>query len=85
MLASRGRITPKATSPNWLERALSESRCVEAPVNFAVASEASRIRLPQNDLADVLLAATASVWDLTLITSDEQLLGCSWLRTLADD
>jgi predicted nucleic acid-binding protein len=54
----------------------------EAPFTFAVARDASRIELPQSDLGDIFLAATALVFDLTLVTADSQLLACSWLRTL---
>jgi predicted nucleic acid-binding protein len=57
----------------------------EAPFNFAVAAEASRIQLPQMDLGDVFLVATATVFDLTLVTADAQLLGCAWLKTLANE
>jgi len=57
----------------------------EAPFNFAVAAEASRIQLPQMDLGDVFLAATANVFDLTLVTADAQLLDCAWLKTLANE
>jgi len=56
----------------------------EAPFSFAVAAEAAGIELPQSDLGDVFLAATASVYDLVLVTSDLQLLGCSWLKTLSN-
>jgi predicted nucleic acid-binding protein len=58
---------------------------LEAPFSFAVAAEASRIELPQADLGDLFLAATASVFDLTLVTADAQLKGCTWLKTLAND
>jgi len=57
----------------------------EAPFNFAVAAETTRIQLPQADLGDVFLAATASVFDLTLVTADSRLTSCSWLKTLAND
>jgi len=32
----------------------------------------------------VFLAATPSVYDLVLVTSDLQFLGCSWLKTLSN-
>jgi hypothetical protein len=47
-----------------------------------VAAAASKIDLPQADVGDLFLAATASVFDLTLVTSDAQLLECSWLNTM---
>ena len=69
----------------WLDRALVQSLLREAPLNFAVAAEAAAIELPQSDLGDVFLAATARVLGLTLVTSDTQLLACPWLKTLAND
>jgi PIN domain nuclease of toxin-antitoxin system len=56
----------------------------EAPLTFEVGQEAASIRLPQSDPGDVFLAATARVFDLTLVTADPQLLACSWLKTLAN-
>jgi PIN domain nuclease of toxin-antitoxin system len=53
----------------------------EAPLNIAVATEAVNIKLPQNDLGDLFLAATALAFDLTLVTEDSQLLACKWLKT----
>jgi predicted nucleic acid-binding protein len=50
-----------------------------------VATEASRIVLPQPDPGDLFIAATAAVFDLTLITADEQLLACPWFKTLSND
>jgi len=47
-----------------------------------VASSVSE-RSPQ-DPADRILAATAQVLDLTLVTADERLLGLGNIRTLAN-
>ena len=70
--------------PKWLEDSLSQLPIQEAPFNFEVAAEAGRIVLPQPDIGDVFIAATACAFDLTLVTSDTQLLECSWLKTLAN-
>ena len=56
----------------------------EAPFDFLIAAESSRIQLPQPDIGDTFLAATASALGLTLVTADTQLLGCAWLKTLAN-
>ena len=69
----------------WLEQPLIRMPVQEAPLNFAVATEASRIHLPQPDPGDLFLAATASVFGMTLVTADPQLLQCRWLKTLAND
>lgn len=70
---------------SWLDDVLAQVPLREAPFTFAVAANASRIELPQSDLGDIFLAATAQVFDLTLVTTDSQLLACSWLKTLPND
>ena len=69
----------------WLDEVFSRMPLREAPFNLAVAAEACRIELPQPDLGDLFLAATASVFSLTLVTADSQLLQCGWLDTLGND
>ena len=44
------------------------------PVNHEVAIESERIDLAHQDPADRFLAATAVVFDLTLVTADDRLL-----------
>ena len=80
---SRGpRLRLEPSFPEWLRDVRGRVPIQEVPVDFAVALEAAAIRLPQNDLGDKFLAATALVHDLTLVTSDEQLLSANWLKTL---
>ena len=81
----RGRLRTRASFPEWIEQALAQTPVLEAPFHFVVAAEASRIELPQNDVGDVFLAATAVVLDLTLATADVQLLECRWLKTIPND
>ena len=76
------RLRIKQSFPEWLDQVFSRIPLLEAPFNFAVAVEASRIELPQADLGDLFLAATASVFGLILVTADSQLLECAWLKTL---
>jgi PIN domain nuclease of toxin-antitoxin system len=79
----RLRVTPSFSE--WLDGVLARVPFREAPFNFAVAAAAAQIEIPQSDLGDIFLAATASTFDLTLVTADPQLLACSWLKTLAND
>ena len=79
------RLRLKQSFPEWLDQMFARVPLQEAPFNFAVAAEASRIELPQADLGDLFLAATASVFGLTLVTADAQLLQCAWLDTLANE
>ena len=83
-LVLRGKLRLKQSFPEWIEAVFEQTPLREAAFNFAVAVEASRIQLPQPDLGDLFLAATALVFDLTLVTADTQLIGCSWLKTLAN-
>ena len=84
-LERRKRLRIRKSFAEWLEQVFLQVPLLEAPFNFAVAAEASRIELPQADLGDLFLAATASVFGLTLVTADSQLTGCVWLKTLAND
>ncbi len=49
----------------------------EAALTHAVAAESRKIELHHPDPADRFLAATAKVYDLTLVTADERLLESS--------
>jgi PIN domain nuclease of toxin-antitoxin system len=84
-LERRQRLRVRPTFPEWLNEVFAQVPVREAPFTFAVATAASRIELPQADLGDLFLAATATACDLTLVTSDSQLLACSWLKTLSND
>ena len=81
-LVRRKRLRIRQDFAQWLDEVMAQVPLREAPFTFAVAREASRIELPQSDLGDIFLAATALALDLTLVTSDFQLLACSWLKTL---
>jgi PIN domain nuclease of toxin-antitoxin system len=85
VLAQRGRLRTRRSFREWLKEISMRVPLQEAPFNLAVAAEAAGIRLPQSDLGDVFLAATANVFGLTLVTADEQLIECAWLKTLANE
>jgi PIN domain nuclease of toxin-antitoxin system len=84
-LIRRKRLRVRQGFAPWLDEVMAQVPLREAPFTFAVAADAARIDLPQSDLGDIFLAATALVFDLTLATSDSQLLACSWLKTLPND
>lgn len=83
-LEKRGKLRFKGGFDAWLDGAQRLVPAMEASLTFEVAREASRIRLPESDIGDTFLAATASVFGLTLVTADSQLLSCRWLKTLAN-
>jgi PIN domain nuclease of toxin-antitoxin system len=83
-LERKGRLKINPNITESLDRMLNRVPVREAPFNFAVASQACRIHLPQGDSGDVLLAATALVFGLTLVTQDGQFIDCTWLKTLSN-
>jgi len=86
LLAERGRVRVKdgTAPPDWVEAALSRAPIHEAPLNREVAVRSRSVRLDHEDPADRFLAATADVYELTLVTADERLLRGKGFRTLAN-
>ena len=76
-----GRFEIDENLTEWLARATAGTR--EAPLTHEIALVARQLPLHQ-DPADRILAATAEVLDLTLVTADERLLGLGTIRTMAN-
>ena len=74
VLTQKGRLTLDRPAEEWIDLALAAAPAHEAQLTFQVALESQRVELPHRDPADRFLAATARVFDLTLVTADEQLL-----------
>jgi PIN domain nuclease of toxin-antitoxin system len=77
MLVERGRIVLAERAEPWVRRVIEEVGLIEAPLNKEVALLSRTVRLEHQDPADRFLAATAVVYDLTLVTADDRLLRCS--------
>jgi PIN domain nuclease of toxin-antitoxin system len=77
----KGRFEIDVNLTEWLARATAGTR--EAPLTHEIALVARQLPLHQ-DPADRILAATAEVLDLTLVTADERLLGLGTIRTMAN-
>ncbi|MGO9114145.1 MAG: type II toxin-antitoxin system VapC family toxin [Thermoguttaceae bacterium] len=77
----KGRFEIDGNLTEWLGRATAGTR--EAPLTHEIALVARQLPLHQ-DPADRILAATAEVLDLTLVTADERLLGLGTIRTMAN-
>jgi len=84
-LSQRRRLRHKGTFQEWLDAAFQSLPLQEAPFNFAVAREATQIQLPQPDIGDLLLAATAIAFGHTLVTTGAQLLAHPAIKTLRAD
>jgi PIN domain nuclease of toxin-antitoxin system len=76
LLLEHGRITvPGNPAPaTWVEMALSARPIREAQLTRAVAMRSRSITMQTSDPADRFLAATASVYSLTLVTEDARIL-----------
>jgi len=82
ILAEKGRIQFKRDPLDWVREALSRVQCREATLNYEVAIRSRLVELDHPDPADRFIVATAAVYDLTLVTSDDRLLGCSGISLL---
>ena len=82
ILAEKRRLKLDRPVEEWIDRALAAAPVHEAQLTFRVALESQRIELPHRDPADRFLAASARVYDLTLVTADEGLLTLSSIAVL---
>lgn len=84
LLAARGRVAVRGEPAAWVAEALRRVPLHEAPLTHEVALAAAALELPHRDPADRFLAATAAVFELTLVTADERLLAALGVSTLAN-
>jgi PIN domain nuclease of toxin-antitoxin system len=73
-LCQKNKLTLHPNPQAWIAHALDAVPMREAPITYQVAQETARVQLPHRDPADRFLVATARVFDLTLVTADQQLL-----------
>lgn len=85
MLAERGRVTLEPDAATWARRVYQTVPFREAPLNHEVAIQSRAIDLGHQDPADRFLAATALVYDLTLVTADARLLRSRQVSSLANN
>lgn len=74
VLAEKGRVALTPDPSTWLRKVIAEVGFLEARLNHEVALLSRRLTLDHADPADRFLAATAAVYELTLVTADERLL-----------
>jgi len=84
LLVEKGRVVIDGDPEDWIETAWSRAPIREAPINREVALRSRSVRVPHQDPADRFLAATAEVYDLTLVTDDRHLLRGKGYQTLAN-
>ena len=78
----RFRVEPDVST--WVEKSRSDLQLIEAPLTIDVALAIPSINFRHGDPADHFLAASAKVFDLTLITADDHLLNLRDIRVLAN-
>jgi PIN domain nuclease of toxin-antitoxin system len=80
MLAEKKKIVLPAKPTDWVREVFSRVPFKEAVLNHEVALQSRKLRLGHQDPADRFIAASALVYDLTLITSDKRLLGLTDIK-----
>lgn len=82
ILVEKRRVVLDLDAAAWIRRVLARVPFKEAPLNHEVALKSGSLSLAHQDPADRFLAATALVYDLTLVTADERLLHSKELHVL---
>lgn len=82
MLAEKGRITIGSDIEKAVRDLFHEIPFKEAPINQEVAIQSRIVNLPHQDPADRFLAATAMVYDLTLVTADARIIDAEAVSVL---
>jgi PIN domain nuclease of toxin-antitoxin system len=80
-LHHKGKVILHGDPMEWVERASAGTK--EAPFTSEVSVSTRQFPFDW-DPADRILAATALLFDLTLVTADERLLGLGNIKTLAN-
>ena len=83
-LCQKNRLTLNPNPQAWISKCMDAVPMREAPITYQVAQETARVQLPHRDPADRFLVASARVFDLTLVTADEQLLKSRQVSVLAN-
>ena len=74
ILAEKGRVELDDKPVAWMQNVLNSMPLKEAALNHEIAMQSRLINLPHQDPADRFIAASAAVYDLILVTSDNYLI-----------
>ena len=83
LLAEKGRISLGPDIEKSVREIFRKIPLNEAPLNQEVAIQSRFVRLPHQDPADRFLAATAIVYDFTLVTADSRIISATDVPVLA--
>jgi PIN domain nuclease of toxin-antitoxin system len=84
LLSRKRRLNMPPDIPTWVAKTMEDLQLTEAPLTVEVALAIPSISFSHGDPADHFLAASAKVFDLTLVTSDEHLMHLPGIRVLAN-
>jgi PIN domain nuclease of toxin-antitoxin system len=82
LLCDKGRMQLEGGPEAWVQKVTALLPLREAPLTHEIALATRAIRLPHSDPADRLLAATALIHGLTLVTADRNLAGSKQISIL---
>lgn len=82
LLHGAGRLGGGTDARDWLDRASAALPVRDLPINRDIAFRSRIIDLPHQDPADRIIAATAAVNELILVSADRQLLESTEIETL---
>jgi PIN domain nuclease of toxin-antitoxin system len=82
LLIERGRLDVDAPGDAWVREALERAPVIDAPVTREVAIASRALKSAHRDPVDRFLAATATVFELTLVTADATLIGLKGVQVL---
>jgi PIN domain nuclease of toxin-antitoxin system len=83
-LHRKRRLELDEEAESWVRRTLDLLQLNEAPLTIDVAVEVSKLKLTHGDPADRFLVATAKVFGLTLVTSDERIIDSADVPVLSN-
>lgn len=84
LLIERKRLDVDRAGEQWVREALARAPVEEAPVTTEVAIVSRALRTRHRDPVDRFLAATAQVFNLTLVTADARLIAIPGVRVLSN-
>ena len=84
LLHEKGKLRLEPDAFAWIKSALQHMPFKEAPINNEVALQSSKVELAHQDPADRFIAATAQIYELTLVTADERLFNSDAYSLLAN-
>ena len=84
LLAERERFELQTDATRWVQLVLREFPVRDATLTREVVVMSRSIDLLHEDPADRFIAASAIVYELTLVTADARLLGSGQYRTLSN-